>query len=98
MLFRSVHFRATRAEIREAYQSSGGSGNVRLTMIAGVLLNPKRRLSYDLTPLGRLFFDDEIEEAIRTQLGAGHGILKVARIVGCGSGTVQRVKREMVAA
>lgn len=36
-----------------------------------------------------------VEEAIRQQLAAGHGILKVAKIVGCGSGTVQRVKREM---
>ena len=28
-------------------------------------------------------------------LNAGNGILKVAKMVGCGSGTVQRVKREM---
>jgi hypothetical protein len=26
---------------------------------------------------------------------AGHGVLKVAKIAGCGSGTAQRVKREM---
>ena len=39
----------------------------------------------------------EDQEAIRRQLGAGHGILKVAMMVGCGSGTVQRVKREMAA-
>jgi hypothetical protein len=30
-------------------------------------------------------------------LGAGNGILKVAKMVGCGSGSVQRVKREMAA-
>ena len=30
-----------------------------------------------------------------SHLSAGNGILKVARMVGCGSGTVQRVKREM---
>jgi hypothetical protein len=39
----------------------------------------------------------KVEEAIRQQLGAGHGILKMAKIVGVGSGTVQRVKREMAA-
>jgi DNA invertase Pin-like site-specific DNA recombinase len=39
----------------------------------------------------------KVEDAIRQQLAAGHGILKVARIVGVGSGTVQRVKREMMA-
>ena len=35
--------------------------------------------------------------AIRQHLAAGHGILKVAALVGVGSGTVQRVKRELVA-
>jgi hypothetical protein len=38
----------------------------------------------------------KIEDAIRRHLSAGNGILKVAALVGCGSGTVQRVKREMV--
>ena len=40
----------------------------------------------------------KVENAIRTHLSAGKGILKVAALVGVGSGTVQRVKREMVAA
>jgi hypothetical protein len=35
------------------------------------------------------------ENAIRTHLKAGNGVLEVARLVGVGSGTVQ-VKREMV--
>ena len=47
--------------------------------------------------LGRPPVGRKVEQAIRQQLGAGHGILKVAKIVGCGSGTVQRVKREMMA-
>jgi hypothetical protein len=38
-----------------------------------------------------------VESAICQHLAAGHGILKVAALVGVGSGTVQRVKREMVA-
>ena len=45
--------------------------------------------------LGRPKVPPEVEAAIRTQLKAGNGILKVAKMVGCGSGTVQRVKREM---
>ena len=45
--------------------------------------------------LGRPKVSPKIEAAIRTHLKAGNGILKVARMVGCGSGTVQRVKREM---
>jgi hypothetical protein len=36
-----------------------------------------------------------VENAIREHLTAGNGILKVAALVGVGSGTVQRVKREM---
>jgi DNA invertase Pin-like site-specific DNA recombinase len=47
--------------------------------------------------LGRPSVGRKVEEAIRRQLGAGHGILKVAKLVGCGSGTVQRVKRDMAA-
>jgi hypothetical protein len=35
------------------------------------------------------------EDAIRRHLSAGNGILKVAALVGVGSGPVQRVKREM---
>jgi DNA invertase Pin-like site-specific DNA recombinase len=45
--------------------------------------------------LGRPKVAPKVEEAIRKHLRAGNGILKVAAIVGVGSGTVQRVKREM---
>ena len=45
--------------------------------------------------LGRPQVGRTVEDAIRQQLGLGHGILKVAKIVGCGSGTVQRVKKAM---
>jgi DNA invertase Pin-like site-specific DNA recombinase len=45
--------------------------------------------------LGRPKVAPKVENAIRNHLKTGNGILKVARIVGCGSGTVQRVKREM---
>jgi DNA invertase Pin-like site-specific DNA recombinase len=47
--------------------------------------------------LGRPKVGSKVEEAVRQQLDAGHGILKVAKIVGVGSGTVQRVKREIAA-
>jgi DNA invertase Pin-like site-specific DNA recombinase len=45
--------------------------------------------------LGRPKVAPNVEDAIRHHLRAGNGILKVVRMVGCGSGTVQRVKREM---
>jgi hypothetical protein len=43
---------------------------------------------------GRPTISGKVDDAIRQKLGAGHGILKVAKIVECGSGTVQRMKRE----
>ena len=46
--------------------------------------------------LGRPKVSHKVEAAIREHLSAGNGILKVAALVGVGSGTVQRVKREMV--
>jgi len=44
---------------------------------------------------GRPRIEAEVEEYIREQLRAGHGILKVASMAGVGSGTVQRVKAAM---
>ena len=47
--------------------------------------------------LGRPKVSPKVEATIRTHLKAGNGILKVAKMVGCGSGTVQRVRKEMAA-
>jgi DNA invertase Pin-like site-specific DNA recombinase len=47
--------------------------------------------------LGRPKVSPKVENAIRTHLGAGNGILKVATLAGAGNGTVQRVRRELVA-
>jgi DNA invertase Pin-like site-specific DNA recombinase len=48
--------------------------------------------------LGSPSVGQNVEKSIRQQLHAGHGILKVAKIVGCGSGTVQRVRKSMATA
>jgi DNA invertase Pin-like site-specific DNA recombinase len=45
--------------------------------------------------LGRPKVSPKTEDAIRRHLSAGHGILKVAAMVGVGSDTVQRMKREL---
>lgn len=45
--------------------------------------------------IGRPMVGAGVEQRIREQLQSGTGILKVARLVGVGSGTVQRVRREM---
>jgi DNA invertase Pin-like site-specific DNA recombinase len=48
--------------------------------------------------LGRPRVDEKIENAVRAELAKGTGILSTAAKIGVGSGTVQRIKREMVAA
>jgi DNA invertase Pin-like site-specific DNA recombinase len=45
--------------------------------------------------LGRPKIHPKTEIAIRKSLAAGNGILKTAAMVGCGSGTVQRIRKEM---
>ena len=45
--------------------------------------------------LGRPRIDPALEKRIQSQLRAGKGMLKVAAEFGVGSGTVQRIKREM---
>src|ERR1700727_1156685 len=66
---------------------------IRARVVAGL----NRVREQGIKKLGRPQVGKKIEEAISRELGAGHGILKVAGIVGCGSGTVQRVKRAMAA-
>lgn len=46
-------------------------------------------------PIGRPTIPQATEQAIRDHLAAGHGILKTAKLVGVGSGTVQRVRAAM---
>ena len=48
-----------------------------------------------LKAIGRPKVSGATEAAIRERLASGVGMLKVARELGVGSGTVQRVKREM---
>ena len=45
--------------------------------------------------LGRPKISDQTDAAIRAALATGKGILKIAAELGVGSGTVQRVRREM---
>jgi DNA invertase Pin-like site-specific DNA recombinase len=45
--------------------------------------------------LGRPRIDPTLERRIQNQLRAGKGMLAVAKECGVGSGTVQRIKREM---
>jgi DNA invertase Pin-like site-specific DNA recombinase len=48
--------------------------------------------------LGRPRIDPALERRIQNQLQAGKGMLSIAKDVGVGSGTVQRIAREMAEA
>jgi DNA invertase Pin-like site-specific DNA recombinase len=67
---------------------------IRARVVAGL----NRVREQGIKTLGRPKVGRKVEEAIRQQLAVGYGILKVAKIVGVGSGTVQRVRREMAVA
>ena len=47
--------------------------------------------------LGRRPISRDVVERIRAQLATGAGILKTAKALGVGTGTVHRVKRSMAA-
>jgi DNA invertase Pin-like site-specific DNA recombinase len=51
-----------------------------------------KRAKAEGTKLGRPKVSAEVESKIREQLALGLGIRKVARLIPCGTGTVQRVK------
>jgi DNA invertase Pin-like site-specific DNA recombinase len=48
--------------------------------------------------LGRRPMSADVVERIRAQLADGSGILKTAKLIGCGVGTVHRIRREMAGA
>jgi DNA invertase Pin-like site-specific DNA recombinase len=47
--------------------------------------------------LGRRPVTEDVVERVREQLATGRGIVKTAKKLGCGVGTVHRIKREMAA-
>jgi DNA invertase Pin-like site-specific DNA recombinase len=56
---------------------------------------PEQRRRRGKKAIGRPKVGAKVENAIRSRLARGVGILKVARELGVGAGTVQRVKQEM---
>ena len=67
---------------------------VRIETIAGRLNTPGERAVAQGVKLGRPKIDDATERKVRKQLAKGVGILKVARLLGIGTGTVQRISKE----
>jgi DNA invertase Pin-like site-specific DNA recombinase len=47
--------------------------------------------------IGRPKVAGKVEELIKAELAKGTGVLKAAKLLGVGTGTVQRIKAEMAA-
>src|ERR1700741_2177907 len=60
---------------------------IRARVVAGL----NRVREQGIKKLGRPKVPPEVEKAIQRHLSAGHGMLKIAKLAGVGSGTVQRV-------
>lgn len=59
--------KATRAELKRAYQDMNGEGSVRLTHIFRQLLDPEIRAAYDASKPGSVFFDETVAQWFHEQ-------------------------------
>jgi DNA invertase Pin-like site-specific DNA recombinase len=62
-------------------------------IVSRVKAGQKRAVDAGKRISGHNMVPESVEEALREQFALGHGIIKAARIVGCGTGTAHRVKR-----
>ena len=58
---------ATRRELREAYMAKDGQSSARLTYIMKQLVNREIRFAYDCVPLGEVFVDAYVAEALKRE-------------------------------
>jgi DNA invertase Pin-like site-specific DNA recombinase len=80
---------------RLMFQVCGAFAEFERAMIRERVLIGLKRAVGQGKRLGRPLVNIEFEDAARRELLKGTGILKTARSVGLGTGTVQRIKREM---
>jgi DNA invertase Pin-like site-specific DNA recombinase len=80
---------------RAMFQMASVFGDQERSIIRSRVMAGPDRVRQQGKKLGRPKVSPKVEDAIGKHLRTGHGILKVAALVGVGSGTVQRVKREL---
>jgi DNA invertase Pin-like site-specific DNA recombinase len=80
---------------RAMIQMASVFGEQERAMLRSRVLAGLDRVRQQGKKLGRPKVSPKVEDAIRKHLDAGSGILKVAALVGVGSGTMQRVRRKM---
>ena len=77
------------------FQITGAFAEVERSMIRQRTNAGLKRAKAAGKQLGRPRIDPALEKRIQSQLRGGKGMLKIAVELGVGSGTVQRIKREM---
>jgi DNA invertase Pin-like site-specific DNA recombinase len=77
------------------FQLTGAFAEFERTMIRQRIKAGLKRAIAQGVKLGRPKIDSAIDRKVRNQLAKGVGILKVARSLGIGTGTVQRIAREV---
>jgi DNA invertase Pin-like site-specific DNA recombinase len=77
------------------YQITGAFAEFERSMIRSRVNAGLARARAQGKQLGRRPVSRDVVEGIRAQLATGTGILKTAKALGVGTGTVHRVKREM---
>jgi DNA invertase Pin-like site-specific DNA recombinase len=80
------------------FQVTGAFAEFERSMIRQRVKAGLKRAVAQGTQLGRPKIDVALERKAQKQLHKGVGILKVAKTLGLGTGTVQRIKQEMGAA
>ena len=83
---------------RLVFQVTGAFAEFERSMIRQRVKAGLKRAVAQGTRLGRPKIDAVLERKAQKQLEKGIGILKVAKALGLGTGTVQRIKQEMGAA
>jgi DNA invertase Pin-like site-specific DNA recombinase len=83
---------------RALFQMMGVFAEFERAMIRERVMAGLKRAKANDVQLGRPKVGPKVEERVKAQLAKGTGILKTARLLGIGAGTVQRIKREMTAA
>jgi DNA invertase Pin-like site-specific DNA recombinase len=78
------------------FQVTGAFAEFERSMIRQRVKAGLKRAVAQGTKLGRPKVDSALERKAQKQLKKGTGILKVAKSLGLGTGTVQRIKQEMV--
>ena len=76
------------------FQVAGAFAELERTMIRDRVRLVLKRARANGTSLGRPTVSEAIERKVRAQLGKGTGIIKTAKLLGIGVGTVQRIKDE----